>query len=108
MPVEEPKVENNADVNAQDTTNMTPLHHLLLTAKTKNIEKVTECINLLIQHKANVNKSDHAGCTALHLAAMRAEEAWINTLIAAGGDMNAKNREGISVLYYIMIHSCSW
>ena len=99
-------IENGADVNAQDSTRMTCLHHMLLTSGrlTENIEKVTECIQLLIKHKANVNIPDHAGCTPLHLAAMRAEESWVDTLISAGADMNAKNKEGVSVLYFIMKH----
>ena len=38
---------------------MTPLHHLLLISGRlkEQVEKVTECIHLLIAHKANVNIS---------------------------------------------------
>ena len=99
-------IESGADVNAQDSTMMTPLHHLLLISGRlkEQVEKVTECINLLIAHKANVNLSDYAGNTALHLAAMRAEDSWVDALIGAGADMNAKNKEGVSVLYFIMKH----
>ena len=99
-------LENGADVDAQDSTRMTALHHLLLISGrlTDKIEKVTECMHLLIQNKADVNVSDHAGCTPLHLAAMRAEESWVDTLIEGGADMSAKNNEGVSVLYFIMKH----
>ena len=99
-------LENGADVDAQDSTRMTALHHLLLISGrlTDKIEKVTECMHLLIKNKADVNVSDHAGCTPLHLAAMRAEESWVDTLIEGGADMSAKNNEGVSVLYFIMKH----
>ena len=95
-------IDNGADVNAQDTARMSPLHHVLLTAKKNNVEKVTECLHLLIKNKANVNLSDQMGYTALHLAAVRAEEAWVNVLISAGADLGSKNNEGIAVLYFVM------
>ena len=99
-------LENGADVDAQDSTSMTSLHHLLLISGrlTDKIEKVTECMHLLIKNKANVNVYDHAGCTPLHLAAMRAEESWVDALIEGGADISAKNNEGVSVLYFIMKH----
>ena len=99
-------IDYGADVDAQDSTSMTPLHHLLLTSgkDQEDVEKVAECIHLLIKHKANVNVPNYAGTTALHLAAMRAEGTWVDALIAAGADLNAKNNEGVSVLYFIMKH----
>ena len=99
-------IEYGADVDAQDSTSMTPLHHLLLTSAKdqEEVERVAECIHLLIRHKANVNVPNYAGATALHLAAMRAEESWVDPLIAAGADLNSKNKEGVSVLYFIMKH----
>ena len=99
-------IEHGANVDAQDSTRMTPLHHLLLTSgkDQEDVERVAECIHLLIRNKANVNVPNYAGTTALHLAAMRAEESWVDALIAAGADLNAKNNEGVSVLYFIMKH----
>ena len=99
-------IQYGADVDAQDSTSMTPLHHLLLTSgkNQEDVERVAECIHLLIEHKANVNVPNYAGTTALHLAAMRAEGSWVDALIAAGADLSAKNNEGESVLYFIMKH----
>ena len=32
------------------------------------------------------------------------QESWVDPLIAAGADLNSKNKEGVSVLYFIMKH----
>lgn len=60
--------------NEIDVDGRTPLHHAC-------IQGFIECINLLLQHGANILAKDNSGQTALHLAAHYGREAILNLLL---------------------------
>ena len=55
-------IDRGANVNAQDTAGMTPLHWAAGVGS-------TDTVQVLIKNKANINARDNEGCTPLHFAA---------------------------------------
>lgn len=75
-------LSHSADANAKNKRGMTPL----MKSRTPDIMK------LLIKFGANVNMKDNDGDTALHHAVFFiGDEKVINTLIAYGAEINARN-----------------
>mmetsp|Transcript_8993 Transcript_8993/g.23858 ORF Transcript_8993/g.23858 Transcript_8993/m.23858 type:complete len:132 (-) Transcript_8993:562-957(-) len=53
-----------------------------------------EILQLLIDHKANVNRQNKLGSTALHCAAGYGYDAVVTTLLAAGASKDLRDAEG--------------
>ncbi|MCR4822851.1 MAG: ankyrin repeat domain-containing protein [Treponema sp.] len=84
--------QNGADVYAEDMQGNTPI--------TKALESETrEMLETLIT-SANVGSTDSSGNTALHIAISKdAPIEYIRYLVEAGSDVNARNKNGDSVLF---------
>lgn len=84
--------QNGADVYAEDMEGNTPL--------TKALESDTvEMLKTLIT-QANISSTDSSGNTALHIAISKdAPIEYIRYLVEAGSDVNARNKNGDSVLF---------
>lgn len=84
--------QNGADVYAEDMEGNTPL--------TKALESETRTmLETLITH-SNISSTDSSGNTALHIAIGKdAPIDYIRYLVNAGSDVNARNKNGDSVLF---------
>ncbi len=81
-----------AEPKANMTSNGTPL--LQLAAEKGQLAMV----ELLVRHKADVNRADRLGMTALMVAAEAGHVEVLDALIAAGADVNAPNKQGLTAL----------
>ncbi len=83
---------SGADINAEDMQSNTPL--------TLALHKPTiEMIQTLVT-KQNVNSKDSSGNTPLHTAILHdAPFEYIQYIVNTGADVNARNKDGDSVLY---------
>ena len=59
------------------------------------------CIDLLLEHGANVNAVDKFGCSALHYAARFGRTLLTKSLCENGAIINHVNRNGWSVRYLL-------
>ena len=82
-------IANDADVNAKNTNDWTPLHQVA----TKEIAE------LLIAEGADVNVNDRGGSTPLHFVAGKGHKETARLLITKGADVNAKNEDGETPLH---------
>eukprot|EP00899_Mesostigma_viride_P008424 jgi/Mesvir1/17583/Mv08817-RA.2 len=57
-------------------------------------------VDLLLQHRADINDCDADECTALHHAASNGHKEVVEVLIHHGADLNHKNVEGRTALNY--------
>lgn len=101
-------IQTEANVNAQDTNDKTPLHIVahdlrfdhLGNEKTRN--NLTAVFEELIQYNADVNAKDNKGNTPLHEAASLGDSDKLETvkkLIQHKADVNALNNQGHSPLF---------
>ena len=97
-------ITSGADVNRQNDNKMSPLHFVMLSRGGANDDDdpALDCLRLLLSNNADVELRDHSGATALHLAAIRSEEGWVNALIEGGASLCAKTGKGEMALYYVM------
>jgi ankyrin repeat protein len=80
------------DVNLLDHNHQSPLSYAVG-------NNHADCVRILLDHGANPNKVQNWGNTALHVAASSAcSEETFAVLLEAGGDVNAVNDEGETVL----------
>lgn len=88
--------QNGADINAEDMNGNTPL--------IKSLENSSpEMIQTLVNSK-NVLSKDSAGNTPLHIAILKdAPFEYIKYIVDSGADVNARNKNGDSVLYLSVI-----
>ncbi|MBQ7159244.1 MAG: ankyrin repeat domain-containing protein [Treponema sp.] len=83
---------SGADINAEDMQSNTPLTLALH-------KKTSDMIQTLIT-KQNVNSKDSSGNTPLHTAILHdAPFEYIQYIVSTGADVNARNKDGDSVLY---------
>ena len=83
---------SGADINAEDMQSNTPLTLALH-------KKSGDMIQTLIT-KQNVNSKDSSGNTPLHTAILHdAPFEYIQYIVSTGADVNARNKDGDSVLY---------
>ena len=83
---------SGADINAEDMQSNTPLTLALH-------KKTSEMIQTLITPQ-NVNTKDSSGNTPLHTAILHdAPFEYIQYIVSTGADVNARNKDGDSVLY---------
>ena len=84
--------ENGADVYAEDMEGNTPI--------TKALESDTVEMLKTLMTGANISSTDSSGNTALHIAISKdAPIEYIRYLVEAGSDVNARNKNGDSVLF---------
>ena len=97
-------ITSGADVNRQNDNKMSPLHFVVLSrgGANEDDDPALDCLRLLLNNTADVDLRDHSGATALHLAAIRSEEGWVNALIEGGASLCAKTDKGEMALYYVM------
>jgi serine/threonine-protein phosphatase 6 regulatory ankyrin repeat subunit C len=87
-------LDNGAVINSSvGTTHDTGL---IIAAHTNNIE----ILELLLQHKADVNLANTYGNTALHEACTLGNDAMIELLIRAGASISTKNHKGSTPLHF--------
>ncbi len=85
-------LKNGAKVDAQGSNTNTPLNNAILTNK-------PELINLLITHKANLNKQTPTKKnTALHIAIIKGHLEAAKALMDAGCDLSLKNSNNLTAL----------
>lgn len=80
-------------INALDMDDRTPLHWAASSGSI-NIAQ------LLIDHKAEVDRSDNSGWTPLHIAVSAGNDDIVQELVGAGADVNRRNFKGITPLHY--------
>lgn len=86
----------NANANAEDFDQRTPLH-----AAVGKLDSAYSILELLISKGANVNHKDVYGFTALHLAALDGLAQCVEMLIFYGADVTTKSKKGTSALNVI-------
>ncbi len=90
---------NGADVNAKDETNLTPLHLSAWYGK-------FDCLEVLLANEANVNARTNKLNTPLHILGISPEgskeekERCAKILLDAGVDIDAKDKDGNTIIYY--------
>ena len=62
-------------------------------------------VKLLLAHRANPNKAQKHGLTALHWAAIRGDDAAVQALLAAGAAVNATTKGGGTPLYFADVYN---
>lgn len=86
------RLAGRIDVNSLDHHQQSPLSYAVG-------NNHAGCVRILLDHGANPNKVQNCGNTALHVAASSAcSEETFAMLLEAGGDVNAVNDEGETVL----------
>ncbi len=84
---------SGADINAKDSSGLTPLFY----AVSLGDEGVAE---LLLAHNADIDARDNLGGTALHSVAMTGTRRMVEFLLANKADVNAKDDFGRTPLHY--------
>jgi ankyrin repeat protein len=79
-------LDEGADINAQNSKGMTPLHIAVESDSPLNVERI---VNL----GADVNARDNRGWTPLHLAAFLNSTKAISILLDGGANVNARDNE---------------
>lgn len=85
-------IKHGADVNAGDTSKLTPLHQAVSGHQ-------VEAIGVLIQAGANIEARSLMGCTPLHLAAVNRNAEAVLTLLREGADVNAQEEANRTPLH---------
>lgn len=95
-------MSRGVDISAGNSAGETPLH-LALALHDKNTY-IDDCINCLLDNKANVRATTHNGQTPLHylVSALEADEKWqkrpLKRLLAGGANINAQDDNGVTPL----------
>ena len=91
-------LDRGADSSAMSGNGMTPLMRAVMMGH-------TEAARILAAHSSDLAAADrNYGWTALHYAAIRGYGDITEDLISAGADVNAKDNEGKTPLYYAYKH----
>jgi len=90
-------LEHKADVDAKNSSNLTPLMCSILSCH-------TGLAKLLLEHKADVNAKDKDNDTALICAANRGHAGLTKLLLEYKADVNAKDKDNSTAL----LHSAHW
>ncbi|EAX85728.1 ankyrin repeat protein, putative [Trichomonas vaginalis G3] len=85
-------ISNDADINAKNEYEATPLHWAA-------IDGSKETAEILISNGADINAKDKYGCTPLHDAARDNSKETAEILISNGADINAKDKYGCTPLH---------
>ena len=85
-------VDNGADVNAVDDTNVTPLHTAARFNKARSI-------HVLVEAGADINARSSGGRTPLHHAAFTLSHGALLALLRRGVDVNAQDENGETPLH---------
>ena len=97
-------IDAGADINWQDLTGRTALHHAALCGEAED-ERAASCVRSLIAAGANVSVKTEWGQTALHLAASRESVQVMKVLLSTECDVDEKDFEGRTALHDA-VHGC--
>ena len=84
--------EAGANSRAMDHLLETPLHAAAEAGR-------PDCVQVLLEHGANVNQAQEGGLTALHMAARHGHLDVLQLLLDAGAHMEVKDHAGANLLH---------
>jgi ankyrin repeat protein len=90
--------DNGIDVNGQDDSGYTPLHWVVDMGITPGDRE--EIVYLLIEHGANIESCDGAGCTPLCVASTAGNDRLVQLLVSAGAKVNFRTPRGWTPLLF--------
>uniref|UniRef100_A0A8D0AFD4 Ankyrin repeat domain 61 n=1 Tax=Sander lucioperca TaxID=283035 RepID=A0A8D0AFD4_SANLU len=93
-----------ADVNAVDSTGMTPLHMAAGILHKDIIGDDISCISELLEHGAEVNAVNKAGLTPLQEACSMGNKELVELLLRYGANINKLTKAGESCLFLFLNH----
>ena len=93
-----------ADVDAQDTDTMTPLH---LVSQTRPLmfgdgSKVVKTVQVLLEHGASVHAWDKNGRMPLHVALEHGLSDIVAPLLKYGADVDAQDNDAMTPLHWVL------
>ncbi len=90
--VAERLINEGADVNANDSFGMTPLHMAVIANR-------RDVVEVLVAHGTDINAQSHRGQTPLFWAVTKSRKDMAEWLITHGPDVNAQDNYGIKPLH---------
>jgi len=96
--------KHEVDIDAQDDTRKTALHHAAKRARRDRENDHPDCqadvAKALVTHRAHLEGRDHNGCTALMFAAANDDARLVSVLLEARANANVGDYEGSTSLDY--------
>jgi len=89
---------NGAEVDRKDLFGNTPLHHII------NSTHSSDVVQLLVDHKADVNATNIRRCTPLHNACIRLQPPVIESLLRNKANVNEMDAFGSTPLHYAVLY----
>ena len=103
------RYEDELDINGRDEKGATPLIRCVqagLEAEEEKMENLRICMQVLVQHGADLEIADNLGRTALHWAAVVKSPALSSDLLKLGADPTVQEEKGRNALHLAIHMSC--
>jgi ankyrin repeat protein len=99
-------IERTAVINGRDDKGRTPLHYAMRDGmpgwveSEQKLHDVFHCVRLLLDHGASAEAQNNHGSTPLHLAASKASQEIMQSLIENSTNIDLRDNDGEAALHY--------